>query len=62
MDAETAEAIIRNKVDGITFEAWTERTGEAGKARLRLRISRAYRKMHRKVPLAVRMELMRFGR
>ena len=61
LDAETAEAIIRNKVEGITFEAWAKRTGEEGEL-LRMRVSRAYRKMRKKIPLAVRMELMRFDR
>ena len=61
LDAETAEAIVRNKVEGITFEAWANRTGEDGEL-LRMRVSRAYRKMRKKIPLAVRMELMRFGR
>ena len=31
LDAETAEAIIRNKVDGITYEAWEKRAGRVGK-------------------------------
>ena len=58
VDAETAAAIIRNKVDGITFEAYAKRTGRVGKARLRLRISRAYRKMRERVPLDLRRALV----
>lgn len=58
LDAETAEAIIRNKVEGITFEAWAKRPGKAGKARLRLRVSRAYRKMRQKVPSDLRRSLV----
>ena len=48
LDAEMAEAIIRNKVDGIPFDALAKRTGKTVQARLRMRISRAYRKMRRR--------------
>lgn len=61
VDKKTAEAIVRNKVEGITFDAWAKRTGEDG-GFLRMRVSRAYRKMRQKIPLAARMELMRFRR
>ena len=54
LDEETAEAIIRNKVDEITFEASAKRTGRAGKAHLEMRISRAYRKTHKRAPHALR--------
>ena len=58
VDEETEEAIIRNKVDGITFEALAKRTGKAGKACLKMRISRAYRKMRQRVPLEMRRALV----
>lgn len=58
VDEKTSEVIIRNKVDGITFEALAKRTGKAGKALLRLRISRAYRKMRKRVPPDLRRALV----
>ena len=58
VDEEKTAAIIRNKVDGITFEALAKRTGRAGKARLEMRISRAYRKMRERVPLDLRRALV----
>lgn len=58
LDAKTAEAIIRNKVDGITFEALAKRTGRVGKACLKMRIRRAYQKMRKKVSLDLRQALV----
>ena len=58
VDAETADAIIRNKVDGITFEAWSKRTGRIGKSCLKMRIRRAYLKMRKKVSLDLRRSLI----
>lgn len=57
VDEETAEAIIRNKADGITIEVWARRTGKSGEL-LRTRISRAYRKMRKRVPLDLRWSLV----
>lgn len=57
LDAETAESIIRNKVDGITFEAWAKRTGKSVEL-LRMRVSRAYRQMRKRVPLDLRRALV----
>ena len=57
LDTEMAEAIVRNKVEGITFEAWAKRTGEDGEL-LRMRVSRAYRKMRKKVPPKLRRSLV----
>ncbi len=58
LDEETKAAIIRNKVDEITFEVWAKRTGKDGEARLRTKISRAYRKMRQKVPPDLRRALV----
>lgn len=58
LDAETRDVVVRNKVDRITFKAWAKRTGKSGKARLRLRGSRAYRKMRQKVSPDLRRSLV----
>ena len=47
VDEETAEAVVRNKVEGIPFEAWTKRTGKAGESTLKMQISRVYQKMRK---------------
>ena len=52
------EAIVRNKEDGITFEAWAKRTGKVGKATLKMRISRACQKMRKRVPPDLRQTLV----
>ena len=52
-----AAAIIRNKVDGITFEALAKRTGKSVEL-LRTRISCAYRKMRKRVPFEMRRALV----
>ena len=58
VDAETAEAVVRNKVEGIPFEAWAKRTGKVGGSTLKMRVSRAYRKMRKKVPTILRRTLV----
>ena len=58
LDAETAEAVVRNKVDGITFEVWAKRTGKSGESALKMRVSRAYQKMRKRVPPNLRRSLV----
>ena len=58
LDEETKAAIIRSKAERSPFRVLAKQTEKASQARLRTKISRAYRKMRKRVPLDLRRALV----